>query len=154
MSNKRLRGFTLVEMIIAMVIVGVALAGVIGVLSRTAVASADPMVVKQMTAIAEGMMDEIQLKPFSAPGAPPSGTCDRTAFDEIGDYDGYNQDACAVNGDAGPAGYRVSVSVTKGSGAITTDSLPDDRSAIITVQVTHGNDSYTLQGWRTDYAGP
>lgn len=152
MSNKYGRGFTLVEMIIAMVIIGVALAGVLSVLSRASVASADPMVVKQMSAIAEGMMDEIQLKPFSAPGAAPS-QCDRTGFDGIGDYNGYEQDACAVNGDPGPAGYRVKVAVTVGAGALTAAGIPANDTATITVTVTQGKQSYTLVGWRTDFTG-
>lgn len=152
MSSKFMRGFTLVEMIIAMVIIGVALAGVLSVLSRASVASADPMVVKQMSAIAEGMMDEIQLKPFGLPGAAPN-QCDRTGFDDIGDYNGYDQDACAVNGDTGPAGYRVKVSVTQVASALSVAGIPSNDTATITVTVTHGADSYSLVGWRTDFAG-
>ena len=150
MSDKFERGFTLVEMIIAMVIIGVGLAGVIGVLSRAAVASTDPMIVKQMSAIAEGMMDEILLKPFGTPGTPTN-SCNRTGFDDIGDYNGYNQPACAVDGTASNADYMVNVTVAPGSGAITTGGIPANRSAIITVRVTHGNDNYTLVGWRTAF---
>jgi MSHA pilin protein MshD len=150
MSSKIQRGFTLIEMIVAMVIIAVGLAGVIGVLTRTSVASTDPMIMKQMTAIAEGMMEEIQLKPFAAPGAAPN-TCNRTGFDDIGDYNGYNQPVCDVDGTAGPSGYRVAVTVAKGSGAILTDGVPDTQSVVITVTVTHGTDTYTLVGWRTNF---
>ena len=153
MSNKLTRGFTLVEMIIAMVIIGVALAGVLSVLSRASVASTDPMVVKQMSAIAEGMMDEILLKPFAAPGVAAN-KCDRTDFDDIGDYNGYEQDACAVNGDPGPAGYRVKVTVAQVDGGLTAAGLAKSDTATITVQVTHGKENFTLVGWRTNFAKP
>ncbi len=80
MSNKFQRGFTMVEMIIAMVIISAALAGVLAVLSRTAVFSASPMATKQMAAIADGMLEEVLQKPFKADGPTAAIGCDRSAF--------------------------------------------------------------------------
>jgi len=153
MSSRPQRGFTLVEMIIAMVIVSVGLAGVLAVLSRTGAQSADPMVTKQVTALAEGMMEEIMLKPVKGPGtAIPAGTgCMRTDFDEIRDYNGYDQPVCDITGTPGVAGYRIKVSVANASGNALAETVPDTEAVRIEVTVTHGTTSYALVGWRYSY---
>jgi Tfp pilus assembly protein PilV len=61
----RERGLSLVELIMFIVIVGAAVAGIIAVISRTTQSSADPMVRKQALAIAEAMMEEVRLQPFT-----------------------------------------------------------------------------------------
>lgn len=153
MSSRPQRGFTLVEMIIAMVIVSVGLAGVLAVLSRTGAQSADPMVTKQVTALAEGMMEEIMLKPVKGPGtAIPAGAgCMRTDFDEIRDYNGYDQPVCDITGTPGVAGYRIKVSVANASGNALAETVPDTEALRIEVTVTHGTTSYALVGWRYSY---
>lgn len=152
MSNKRTQGFTLVEMIVAMVIIAVGIAGVIGVLARTSVQSTDPMVSKQLSAIAEGMLEEVQLKPFDEPstGLPPAG-CARTSFDEVSDYNGYNQPVCDVSGAPGPAGYNVQVTVGTATGDILAAGIPAAEAVRIEVRVSRGNDQYTLVGWRNNF---
>jgi len=153
MSNKPARGFTLVEMIIAMVIISVGLAGVMAVLTNTGVQSADPMVTKQVTAIAEGMMEEIMLKPVQGPGTavPPGAGCMRTEFDEINDYNGYDQPVCDITGAPGVAGYRIKVSVASASGDALSGGVPDTDAVRIAVTVNHGTTSYALVGWRYKY---
>src|SRR5689334_2380569 len=59
------RGATLVELIVLIVVVGVAVAGVLAALTLSTRASADPMIQKQALAIAEAIMDEVQLQPFT-----------------------------------------------------------------------------------------
>lgn len=61
----RQRGLTLIEMIMFIMIVGVALAGIIGVLNLTTRHSADPLRQKQALMIAEGLLEEVQLARFS-----------------------------------------------------------------------------------------
>jgi MSHA pilin protein MshD len=58
-------GISLVELIVFIVIVGIAVAGVVGALSMATRASTDPMIQKQALAIAEAIMEEIQLMPFT-----------------------------------------------------------------------------------------
>jgi MSHA pilin protein MshD len=66
MCTRRLhRGVTLIELIVFIVIVSVALVGVLTVLNFAASRSADPMVRKQMLAIAEALMDEVQSQPYT-----------------------------------------------------------------------------------------
>ena len=66
MLNKlrRSAGVTLVELIVALVIMGVALAGMVAVYTATTRASVDPVIVQQMQAIADNMMEEILMKPL------------------------------------------------------------------------------------------
>ena len=59
------RGVTLIELVVFIVIVGVALAGVFAAFNTITAASADPQVRKQVLAIAESLMDEVALMPFT-----------------------------------------------------------------------------------------
>lgn len=150
MLHRRQGGFTLVEMIVAIVILGVGLAGVMLAFSTAARGSADPVVHQQMLAIAEEMMEEIQLKPYaSASNSAPAG-CARDTYNDVSDYQGYatSGQICTVDGVAIAelASYSVSVGVAAGSLA----GVAAARR--ITVTVTRGSDSFALTGWRTDYA--
>lgn len=58
-------GLSLVELIVFIVVVGVAVAGVLAALNVATRASADPMVQKQALAIAEALLEEVQLQPFT-----------------------------------------------------------------------------------------
>jgi MSHA pilin protein MshD len=59
------RGLSLVEQIVFIVIVSVAVAGVLGALNLSARDSVDPLIRKQALAIAEALMEEVQLMPFT-----------------------------------------------------------------------------------------
>lgn len=61
----RSRGVTLVELVVFIVIVGVALAGLFAAFNTMTASSADPQVRKQVLAIAESLMDEVALMPFT-----------------------------------------------------------------------------------------
>lgn len=58
-------GVSLIEMLIFIVIVGVALAGVLSVLNLTSARSADPLINKQMLSLAEALLEEVQSQPFT-----------------------------------------------------------------------------------------
>lgn len=61
----RQRGVTLVELIMFIVIVAVALAGIIGVMRLTTANSADPLRRKQALMIAEGLLEEVRAAAFT-----------------------------------------------------------------------------------------
>ena len=63
--SRRQQGMTLIELIVFIVIVSVALAGVLTVLNVTTKSSADPMIRKQALAIAESILEEVMLQPFT-----------------------------------------------------------------------------------------
>ena len=58
-------GISLIELIMFMVIVSVGLVGILSVMNITSRASADPMLRKQAIAIAESLLEEITLQPFT-----------------------------------------------------------------------------------------
>lgn len=74
----RQRGVTLVELIIFIVVVGIALAGIISVMNVTNRASVDPVRRKQALIIAEGLLEEVELAKFSYcdPADPDAGDDD------------------------------------------------------------------------------
>lgn len=58
-------GLTLVEMIVFIIVVGIGLAGILSVMNVTVKSSADPLVRKQATAIAESVLTEVEQQPFT-----------------------------------------------------------------------------------------
>jgi MSHA pilin protein MshD len=68
-----MRGLSLIELIMFIVIVGAALAGIITIISKTTESSADPMIRKQALAIAEAMLEEVRLQPFTVCDADDTG---------------------------------------------------------------------------------
>lgn len=61
----RQRGISLIELIMFIVIVSVALAGILLVMNTVTRGSADPLIHKQALAIAESMLEEVELMPFT-----------------------------------------------------------------------------------------
>jgi MSHA pilin protein MshD len=59
------RGASLVEVIMFIVIVGVAAGGILMVFANATRASADPLIRKQALAIAESLLEEVRLMPFT-----------------------------------------------------------------------------------------
>ena len=149
-NHNKQRGFTLIEMVLAIVVLGVGLAGVLIAFSTVARGSADPVVAQQMLAIAEEMMEEIQLKPYAVAANTAPAACARNTWNDVLDYNGYatSGQICTIDGTAIPslAGYSVQVTVV----AATLASVGAARR--IDVTVTRGTSSFTLTGWRTDFA--
>lgn len=147
-SIKRMAGMTLVELIIAIVIVGTALAGLVAVYNRANIASADPLIAQQMLAIAETMMEEVMLKPYGDGAAQPANRADYT---EIGHYDKYatTTGIVAVDGGAiaGLDRYNVAVSVTPTTLTNIADSNNVRRIQVVVTE--RGGQQLQLTGWRT-----
>jgi MSHA pilin protein MshD len=156
----RSAGVTLVELIVALVIMGVALAGMVAVYASTTRASVDPVVVQQMQAIADNMMEEILLKPYApgpAPGAGAGGA--RVNFDDVRDYNGYGQSIQGirdVEGNAIPGLERYTVLVTVTSTGLTNIPSADALQIVVRVSVNDATTSTSppapiiLTGWRTN----
>lgn len=152
MSIKRMAGVTLVELIIAIAIMGAALAGLMVTYNRASIASADPLITQQMLSVAETMMEEIMQKPFAGDGLPGKA---RREFDEITDYATYQQTGITnVNDDAvaGLARYSVAVTVDRPgiNGVPAIGGVNGGDALRIRVRVSApGLDDIGLTGWRT-----
>ncbi len=161
MSIRRASGFTLIEMVIAIVIIGVGLAGTLLAFSTAVKSSSDPLIHKQMLAVAEEMMEEVLLKPFAVNGVAPVNSLkscggatppSRAAFDDVSDYNGFaTTGICDIDGAAvaGLAGYGITVAV---DAAASLGTLTGGTVKKVTIVVTHGAESISLVGWRTNYA--
>jgi MSHA pilin protein MshD len=79
-------GISLIELIVFIVIVGIAVAGVVGALSMATRASADPLIQKQALAVAEALLEEVQLQPFTYcdPDDPQAATAQSAAVGATG----------------------------------------------------------------------
>ncbi len=176
--GRRSRGLTLIELLLFVVVVGIALAAMLKVFVTATTASTDPMVRRQQLAIAESLLREVELMPFTwcDPAQDPNvatvanaGACTfpenmgpeagqtrygpANFFNNVNDYNGFSMAGIrdvTNTAIAGLSGYAASVTVA----AAALDSIPSAGDALkITVAVTAPDGSVvSLQGWRTRYA--
>lgn len=64
-SLPRQRGLSLIELLVFIVVVGIAVTGVLSIYSLNARTSADPLLRKQAVAIAESLLEEVLAKPYT-----------------------------------------------------------------------------------------
>jgi MSHA pilin protein MshD len=145
--RQRQSGITLVELVISLVVIGIAAAAILGVYTTTIRASADPMIRAQAIAIAEMYMDEIMGRPFS--GSTGDGSCgSRQDWDHIEAYDGLSCPPQDVFGQPLPGleAYTVEVSVSA-DGSLGLGG--DERRIDVTVSDNAGTVNLALSAWRT-----
>jgi MSHA pilin protein MshD len=165
----RERGLSLIELVMAMVVLAVGVVGLLGVINLTTRRSADPVIQQQAQLIAESYLEEILLKRFVDPTAdrvcpaPPGGG--RSAYDNVCDYQGLNDNPPRDqfgNAIAALTGYTVSVTVTPNqgnpNGAVNLGPLANDYAGgyirLLRVDVTvngPAGTAVTLTGYRTNY---
>jgi MSHA pilin protein MshD len=173
----RCRGVSLVETIMFIVIVGITVGGIMLMFANTTRASADPLIRKQALAIAESLLEEVRLMPFtfcdpddaavytanatadcavpeaSGPEGGETRYAALTPFDNVNDYDGFAMAGgiLDITGTpiAGLGAYSATVAVTP----IAFGVIPATDALQITVTVTGpANVAVTLDGIRTRYA--
>lgn len=151
------RGFTLIEMVIAIVVLAAGVSGILfGVMANTA-RSADPMLRQQAIFIAQAYLEEVVLKPYADPDGGETNSCEagetRVQYDDVADYDCINDTAGAIDqfggSLAGLDNYNIAVNVSTAN--IGAASISARR---IDVNVTHDFDSeinLVLTAYRTSY---
>jgi MSHA pilin protein MshD len=155
----RSRGVTLLEMIMAIVIVSIALASVLSVFLVTTRHSADPMVAQQAQLVAEGYLDEILLKKFYDPETNTvctgtTGGESRNTYDNVCDFNNVSEQPTNQFGATmGLPDYSVLVKVENSGvtlGAINNTGAIRVLRVDVTVTGPAGI-SVTLSGFRTNY---
>lgn len=147
---KRQRGMTLVELVIAIVIIGIAAAALYSAMASLVGRSADPMLRQQSLLLAEAYLEEILAQAYADPGA--AACSQRACFDDVLDY--HNLDEQPPQDARGAvlnqlAGYRVRVSVSDSSLAAGAASVA---ARYVEVRVTDPKgDELRLGGYRSNY---
>ncbi|GGX87382.1 hypothetical protein GJV26_29235 [Massilia dura] len=170
-------GLTMIELIMFIVIVGVAVVGVLGAISLNTRSGADPIARKQAMAIAESLVDEIRAARFSwcdisepevYQSATSSAQCTipeavgkeagdgARPFHNVNDYvTAYGTPAAYATDVAGnpfPAGYAATVTIAEVALGPAASAVPATASLRILVNVAYGNGTVTLETYRTRYA--
>jgi MSHA pilin protein MshD len=130
-------GFTLIEVIVAMVIIAAAAVTILGLMSSIATGSATSMEMTQATSIA--YLRRVLALPFN--------TVAVTAIDEVGARDPYG------NAIAGLQNYRVQVNVAAAALGMAppANQVPSTQSCFVTVTVTGPTQTVTqLTAFKTD----
>ncbi|MDR1064623.1 MAG: prepilin-type N-terminal cleavage/methylation domain-containing protein [Azoarcus sp.] len=150
-------GFTLPELIMAITIIAIGLAGVLTAFRMVVKSSADPLIHKQMLVIAEEMMEELNLKPWVSQSGHTGGITgcpDRAGLDNLDYYDGYECTGIRpIDGSAVIpllANYKIKVAVMKPAGDW--HGVPADDTRRLEVRVTNGGESLQLVTWRANWA--
>ena len=148
-------GATFVELIISILVIGIAVTGILQVMTINTGHSADPMIRHQAIAITEAYLDEILAKEFVDPDAMPSVEASRDLYDDINDYAGINNASVQdQNGNpvAGLNGYMVTVTITPealGPGAAPV-AMGDASRVTVTVN-TPDNVNITVSGYKARF---
>ncbi len=144
---RRERGATLIELVIAIVVIAIAVTSVLGLLSSIAVRSAGAMGATQAASIAGAYLDEALSKSFQDTNGPEVG---RQNFDDVMDYNFTDAGVRDATGALVPGLDQYTVQVTANSVAL--GAVPN--AVRIDVRVTAPNGNVTrLSGFRTDYTG-
>ncbi len=157
------RGVTLVELVMTIIIISVAVAGVMAAFSYSVGRGADPLWQTKAMRLAQLYLDEILTKPYDEDtpvgGAPPyAGTCrvgsdgeTRAGFDDVDDYDGVDDQppVLLVGSVDDYNSYRVQVSVACAGTEVSLGAADAKR---VTVTVTPpGLPSQTFAVYRSNF---
>jgi MSHA pilin protein MshD len=154
-GHRRQSGLSLIELVIAIVVLSVGVVALLIPLTSASRSSGDPLANKQMIAIAESMLEEIELQPFAGTFAGPYTQANRPQFDAVfPDYSGFNTTGIFTIDNVALAApltkYNLSVTVQQQ----TLGTIPGAASYLITVSVSLAgstNPPVTVSGFRTAY---
>ncbi len=156
----REQGVTLIELIVAIVVISIAAASMYGAMAMLAGHSSDPLISEQAAAIADAYMEEISSKAFVDPSlAPTAPACSgpvesRANMNNICDYNGLNDiGAHDEYGNAIPSLSAYNVAVTVVNPASAWQGIPATDVLRIDIQVSFAAtaQNYQLTAIRTRY---
>jgi MSHA pilin protein MshD len=150
------RGISLIELIMFIVIISVALVGILLVMNQVTRSSSDPLIRKQAMAIAESMLEEIQLQDISgvACAGPLGADAARSGVSCVTDYNGYSatgiKDFSTNDVVPGLAGYNITAVSVEAIAALGPTAIAAGSGVRITVTVADptGATAATATGYR------
>jgi MSHA pilin protein MshD len=150
-SGARQRGVTIIEVVVAIVIVAMAATAVLGAMSAITQRGAETMVRQQAVAVAEAYLEEILLQPITQPtgGGTPSGRAtynDEDQYNNLNDSPPQDQYGTVMNS---LTGYSVNVVVAPTT-ALTGITAANAREIDVTVKDPNGA-TVLLTGYRSNY---
>ncbi|HSI50510.1 MAG TPA: type II secretion system protein [Ideonella sp.] len=172
----RQRGLSLIELVMLIMVLGIALTAILQVFIRATRSSADPQLQRQALAVAESLMEEVQLMPFTwcdpddanVDTATSTASCASVAevigpeggeqrsgtpqFDNVNDYNGLTLNGITdISGSTVPGLSTYNATVRVAAAAL--GSVPSSEALQITVTVSGpGGVQVTLDGFRTRHA--
>jgi len=174
-------GVTLVELVVFIVLVGIAFGALMLAMNQFGRYSTDPMIRKQSLAIAQSLIDEIELMPFTycdpedanaatatssagcatlpeamgpetESGTPETRYSTTVPFDNVNDYNGFSMAGILDVTGAPVSGLSgYSASVTITQAGLNGIAATDALRITVTVTAPNGT-SFVLEGYRTEYA--
>jgi MSHA pilin protein MshD len=150
-TRSRHRGLTLVELVVAITIVGIAVTTILGAFAAVATRSADAMMQQQAIAIAESYLSEILQRWVVDPNGTPPNT-GRASWDLVDQYNGL-VDVGAHDQFGNPiaslSSYTVRVSTSQSSALA---GVPAVAARRVDITVSYPpSASVILSGYRTSY---
>jgi MSHA pilin protein MshD len=158
------RGISLIELIIFIVIISVALTGILLVMNKVTTHSADPLIHKQAIAVAESLLEEIELQDFISQSGVTNAVTQAnraTEYHIVNDYNNFPPDnavgifpVVGLTAIPGLESYKVKVAIDSttsplGAGA---NTIAAGSAVRITVTVTDPQGSaIEIDGYRTAY---
>ena len=179
LSRPRHHGLSLIELLIFIVVVGVAVTGVLSVFSLNARASVDPAIRKQAMAIAESLLDEVLSKSYTycdpddanadtaisaagcatmaetamGPEAGETRYSNVTPFDNVNDYNGFSMNPINDITNTAVVGLGLYTATVQVQAAGAFNGIPAGETLLVTVTViAPSNQTLSLSGYRTRYA--
>lgn len=148
------KGMTLIELVMSIVIIGIALMGTILAFNTAARFSGNPVVEHQKVAIAKAYLDEILIKNY--PGTVPCGTppANRADYSNICDYNNLTDNGAKDSTGASISGFEnYIVTVIIDTAGAQLGSLVSGTQVVrvdVTVKLTGDTQGYTLSGYKTN----
>ena len=145
MTRPPQRGFTLIELIIFIVVVGAGLAGILSVMNQVVRNSADPMLTKQAAALADSVLEEVLQKAYADPDGTNVGETGRSDWDNVDDFNGATPAAFGLPPNL--AGYTLLIAVSDGTATLGIAA----RRVVVTATIAATRVGVVLTGYRADY---
>ena len=152
---RRQSAFTLIEIIVTIIVIGISATALLSVFTNMIRGSADPLIQQQATSIAEAYMEEIMLRAFEDPQVVESGAAEvgetRPNYDDVQDYNSLGTSEVRDQNNnpvAALSAYGVTVVVIDD----TLNTVPMGAAMRVDVTVTHpAIADILLSGYRTRY---